>query len=402
MGQDDWTTLEDLNGHTSQDTGSSCQEWPDLHPFLSAHYLTVDPAAGTCTPTGATGDWWAATGKSNGPETWSVDLGRFAGRSVEVSLSYASDDVVQTNGVFVDDVVDSTGAASTSFEHGLDGWGVPGPPPGSPGNDTDWTVGTVADLPPSVGTLVDGSFAREPEILAFLARYLGPYPFRSAGGIVDDVDGLGFALETQTRPIYSKDFFTSPENGDGVVVHELAHQWTGDHVALRRWKDIWLNEGFATYAEWLWSEHEGLGTTQQIFDFFAHDFIPDDHPYWQLTIGDPGPEHLFDYPVYFRGAMTLQALRQRVGDDAFFRILRTWAVRKGGQDVTTAQFVRLAERISGRRLGALFDVWLSTPGKPPVPAIGPASRRTSTLSPATRAVLLQGERAGRGGAAGRR
>ena len=86
-------------------------------------------------------------------------------------------------------------------------------------------------------------------------------------------------------------------NGDGVVVHELAHQWYGDSVRVKRWQHIWLNEGFATYAEWLWSEHEGLGTAQEIADFF-YDVIPEDDPFWQLTIGDPGPEALFDFAVY--------------------------------------------------------------------------------------------------------
>ncbi len=368
VGSDDWTTLEDLNGHTSQDTGQSCTGWPDVQPFLSSHYLTVDQGAGTCTPTGATGQWWAASGASDGPEQWQVDLGAYSGRSVELSISYASDPEVQNKGVFVDDVVVSTGQGSTSFENGLDGWTVPGAPAGSPGNDNDWTVGTVADLPPSEGSIAAGSFAREPEIIAFLAGQFGPYPWRSVGGIVDDVRGLGFALETQTRPVYARDFFTDPLSGDDVVVHELAHQWYGDSLAVHRWRDIWLNEGFATYAEWLWFEHEGLSTPQEQFDFFYSGFIPDDHPWWQLTIGDPGPDQLFEYPVYFRGAMTLQQLRLAVGDDDFFRILRRWAASRAGGNVSTPEFIRLAERISGKDLDALFQAWLFTPGKPALPA----------------------------------
>ncbi len=126
-------------------------------------------------------------------------------------------------------------------------------------------------------------------MLRFLSGFFGPYPWHDAGAIVDDIDGLGFALETQTRPIYSKDFFTDAGDGAGVLVHENAHQWYGDSLAVDRWADIWLNEGFATYAEWLWSEHQGEATPQEIFDFFYNDFIPDDDPWWDITVGDPEP-----------------------------------------------------------------------------------------------------------------
>jgi hypothetical protein len=119
----------------------------------------------------------------------------------------------------------------------------------------------------------------------------GPYPFSAAGGIVDDAD-LGFALENQKRPIYSRFFFSDSFSGDAVVVHELAHQWFGDDLALVEWQHIWLNECFATYAEWLWSEREGLETTQEAFDNIAALFPAEDE-FWSITIGDPGPDNLF-------------------------------------------------------------------------------------------------------------
>ena len=311
VGLDDWTTLPDVNGHTSSDVGNSCpfESWELLHPFL-VHYQT-DHLDGTCSPTGTTGVWWAATGASNGPEQWTVDLAAYAGKQVELSISYASDDVVQTHGLFVDDITTSTGEGNTSFEDDgdtLDGWTVPGAPAGSPGNTNDWTVGTAADVPPNFGFVARNSFAREPEIIKFLSDNFGPYPFRDVGGIVDHLPGVGFALENQTRPIYAQEFFYDQVGADDVVVHELAHQWYGDSVSVHFWQDIWLNEGFATYAEWLWSEHEGTDTPQQIFDATVAG-IPADDPFWQLVIGDPGPDHLFDQPIYVRGAMTLQVLR---------------------------------------------------------------------------------------------
>jgi aminopeptidase N len=218
-------------------------------------------------------------------------------------------------------------------------------------------------VPASAGTFAQGAFARQPEMIAFLAESFGPYPFSTGGGIVDDVEGLGFALETQTRPIYARDFFTDPFSSDAVVVHELAHQWYGDSLLLARWKDIWLNEGFATYAEWLWSEREGLGTAQEVFDFW-YGLIPPDDPFWNLTIGDPGPDNLFDFAVYIRGGMTLHQLRLAVGDDDFFEILETWATDNAGENVTTPEFIALAESISGQSLDDLFDAWLFTPGLP--------------------------------------
>ena len=287
VGSDDWTTLPDLNGHSSPDTGFVCPFWLQLHPFLE-HYQT-DFGDGTCAATGSTGKWSAASGASDGYEQWKVDLAAYAGKQVELSISYASDDIVNHGGLFVDDITLSSGPGSTSFEDDgdtMDGWTVAGAPAGSEPNANDWIVGTADDAPPTTGEQAEGAFARQPEIIDFLSELYGRYPFDTAGGIVDDVDGLGFALENQTRPIYSKDFFsdrTSPV--DSVVVHELAHQWVGDDVALAAWQHIWLNEGFATYSEWLWSEHEGRGTAQEIYDFWTS--IPAD--YAVLERGDRRP-----------------------------------------------------------------------------------------------------------------
>jgi aminopeptidase N len=222
----------------------------------------------------------------------------------------------------------------------------------------------LPDVPP-LGVTAQASLARQPEVLDFLAGLFGPYPFRTGGGIVDDYAELSFALETQTRPVYASGFFADQVSGDLVVVHELAHQWAGDLVRLAAWQHIWLNEGLATYAEWLWLEREGLVTVQQYFDAYTSDVLPADDPFWSVPPGDPGPgPELFSGAVYQRGALTLHALRQAVGDDAFFRTLRSWTSTQAGQAVTTADFVALAEQESGRELDALFQTWLYTPGKP--------------------------------------
>ncbi len=214
---------------------------------------------------------------------------------------------------------------------------------------------------PVYGPSINASLARQGEVLDVLSSAFGRYPFRTVGAIIDDQDDLFFALETQTRPVYSKYFW--PDGGDSVLAHELAHQWYGDHVALKQWQDIWLNEGWATYAEWIWGEHEGQFTPQDAFDFYYAE-IPDDDAFWDFVVGEPPHDDLFGNPVYLRGGMTLQVLRNRVGDDAFWQIARQWVQERGGGTGTTAQFIALAERVSGQQLDDLFDAWLFTGSKP--------------------------------------
>jgi len=239
------------------------------------------------------------------------------------------------------------------------------------------------------------SLARQGEILDLLADRFGAYPFSTVGAIVDPERPLTFALETQTRPVYTSTFWLDldtgePINGDSVVAHELAHQWFGDAVALERWRDIWLNEGFATYAEFLWAEHDGGATVRQVFDA-AYAVYPADDPLWSVVIGDPGTEHLFDFAVYARGAMTLVALQEEIGDEAFWKLVRRWAKGdiRGGHG-TTEEFIALAEEVSGRQLDTLFETWLFTAGKPPPLAPArPAARRSAApvVDPQARAWL---------------
>ena len=153
--------------------------------------------------------------------------------------------------------------ARPSFEadgNVLDGWVVPAPRrDGQPAQPEQLDRRDRGRADPGCRALgAQQSFDRQPEIIALEADTFGPYPFSASGGIVDNVD-VGFALENQTRPTYSPFFFGPNQGNDFVVVHELAHQWFGDSLAVDTWQNIWLNEGFATYAEWLWSEREGHG-----------------------------------------------------------------------------------------------------------------------------------------------
>ena len=204
------------------------------------------------------------------------------------------------------------------------------------------------------------SLAATGEVADFLVTRFGPYPFDSYGGVVLDDGRVGYALETQSRPVYGNAFFLDRPN-TSVVVHELAHQWYGDSVALSRWQDIWLNEGFATYAEWLWLEHEGARTAQQSFDR-AYPGLD-----WSVPTGDPGPNRLFGEAVYQRGAMTVHALRRTIGDEAFFALLKSWPAEHRDGNVTTDDFIAAAEKASGKDLGGFFDAWLFGTVKPPKP-----------------------------------
>jgi aminopeptidase N len=197
-----------------------------------------------------------------------------------------------------------------------------------------------------------------PEIVEFYSSIYGPYPFDAAGAIVDDAKEVGYSLETQTKPV----FYRPPD--EATLAHELSHMWYGDSVTLRQWPDIWLHEGFATWSEWIWSEHQGNKSAHQSFKNL-YNTPAQDTAFWTPPPGDPGsPEFMFNGTIYNRGAMTLQALREKVGDGTFFSILRVWAAQHRYGNVTTAQFIALAEQVSGMQLDHFFDVWLYKPDKP--------------------------------------
>ncbi|MFE9632634.1 M1 family metallopeptidase [Streptomyces sp. NPDC006463] len=228
------------------------------------------------------------------------------------------------------------------------------------------------------------SVERTAEAAEWLEGVFGPYPFNALGGYVPNVTA-GFALETQTRPFYGPRQFQNGANVS-VVVHELAHQWYGDSVSVEGWKDIWINEGFARYSQWLWSEKEGEGTAQELADW-AYSTRPAEDPFWQVKPGDPGPENQFHGAVYDRGGIALQALRNHIGDEKFFQILKGWPAERAYGNAKVADFVAYAEKVSGRPLAQLFDTWLYTPGKPDASALNPtapAATARSSSAPAAK------------------
>jgi aminopeptidase len=154
-------------------------------------------------------------------------------------------------------------------------------------------------------------------------------------------------------------------DAERLVAHELSHQWFGNSLTLGVWKDIWLHEGFACYAEWLWSAHSGRRS--------AHQHATEQHARLStlaqdLVLSDPGPELMFDDRVYKRGALLLHALRLTVGDSCFFDVLQGWAQARAHSTVNTAAFVEFASAQTTTDLSELFDAWLNREALPQLPA----------------------------------
>ncbi|MEU5793513.1 M1 family metallopeptidase [Streptomyces sp. NPDC047813] len=198
-----------------------------------------------------------------------------------------------------------------------------------------------------------------PEIVDWAGGRFGPYPFSSTGAVVDHLPGLDYALETQTRPYFAE----APD--EAVLVHELAHQWFGNSVTPRAWKDMWLSEGLATYSEWLWEEKRGGRSTDEIFESFYDGTDAESEGIWAFPpAAPPSAGRVSDPPVYGRGAMVVHKVREAVGDETFFGILRTWTRRHRHGNAGTRQFVTLCENESGKDLTGLFGTWLFGERKP--------------------------------------
>lgn len=215
-------------------------------------------------------------------------------------------------------------------------------------------VQTIVRYPRALEPRVRADFAALGEMMALFELRFGPYPMGAYTVIVTD-DALEIPLEAQGMAVFGSNHIDGLGGSERLVAHELAHQWFGNSVGVASWQHIWLNEGFACYAEWIWAEHSG-GPSAHSLALMHHArvrLLPAD-----LVLGDPGAELMFDDRVYKRGALTLHALRLSVGDELFFDIVRAWTAAKRHSTGDTAEFVALAEAVAGRPLGALFRAWL--------------------------------------------
>ena len=213
-------------------------------------------------------------------------------------------------------------------------------------------------VPPELADQAGHDLSRSPRMLEVFSALFGPYPFAGYTVVVTD-DELEIPLEAQGISVFGANHVDGARGSERLVAHELAHQWFGNSLTVARWQDLWLNEGFACYAEWLWSEHCGGDSAHEHATAAWTRLSQLDQ---DLLLADPGPDLMFDDRLYKRGALTLHALRLRLGDGSFFALLRRWVAEHRHATVSTQQFAALC----GPDVADLLEDWLRRTPLPPL------------------------------------
>ena len=213
---------------------------------------------------------------------------------------------------------------------------------------------TMAWLPPNTPV---GDLDKQQAMLDYFETVFGPYPFEDYQVVVHE-DALEIPLEAQGLSIFGVNHLRGDER---LIAHELAHQWFGNSLGIAQWEDIWLNEGFACYAEWLWADFSG----QMPIDASVRTHYAKIAP-MHFTLKDPGPRDMFDDRVYKRGAITLHALRRTAGDPAFFAAVRDYVARGAHGVVEPFDLVNAFAR-QGVAVGDVLDAWVNHPELPECP-----------------------------------
>jgi aminopeptidase N len=198
------------------------------------------------------------------------------------------------------------------------------------------------------------------ERIRLLETMFGPYPFTELGGVVPAPRLWFGGLETQTRPVYEARSILNRNFEPGLLDHGLAHMWYGDNVTVRQWEDIFTNEAYASWAQWEVTERSGGRKANDTLNR-AYERLKNDEAFWKITMIDPGKAHLFD-AVYIRGPMTPQALRNIIGDEAFFKLATDWA--QDPESRTLEEWVAAAQSHTTIDLGPFFRDWIYASAAP--------------------------------------
>jgi aminopeptidase len=228
---------------------------------------------------------------------------------------------------------------------------------------TSHGVPQFAFVPGDLLAEFDSDFGRQPAMIDAFEKFFGPYPFVQYSVVVAD-DDLEIPLEAQGLSIFGRNHVDGEGGSIRLIAHELAHSWFGNSLTASAWQHIWLHEGFACYAEWLWSEASGGPKTQRIAEqqWTRLKGLPQD-----FAIGDPGADLMFDDRLYKRGALTLHAVRLTLGDAAFFTMLRDWTAAHRHGSVSTEQFIRHVEGYTNAGIRAILESWLFDAALPALP-----------------------------------
>ncbi len=224
-------------------------------------------------------------------------------------------------------------------------------------------VPQFAYIPTDLARDFDSDFESQASMIGVFETFFGPYPFPQYSVVVTD-DDLEIPLEAQGLSIFGRNHVDGQGGSERLIAHELAHSWFGNSLTASSWADIWLHEGFACYAEWLWSESSGGARVARIAQqqWTRLNELDQD-----LRIGDPGPDLMFDDRLYKRGALALHAVRCTLRDSEFFRMLTDWTTANRYGSVSTELFIEHVRNYTRADIRAILDLWLYDEALPRLP-----------------------------------